>query len=182
MGPAFSKHPIGVVCCVIALAACLAACILTRHRRERWRVLVSLTVLQSALTVDMLFSLRWLLHNEVADGFRARGVYDERVGPQHYALLLVAAATFGGIWLLLKRLRGRTGAQLAWCGMVLWIASWIAQLISLHSMDVFFHERVAHVLVRDLVWIVSCVMISCGVLLDAKRAPAIESRRSVQTR
>jgi len=182
MALAFSQHPIGLVCCVIALAACTAACVLTRHRRDDWPVLVSLTVLQSALAVDMLFSVRWLLHNELTSEFRAHRYYDGRVGPQHLALLLVAAGAFTAIGLLLRSLRGRRGAQLASCGMILWISTWLAQVISLHSMDVFLHRSLAHVTVRDVVWIVSSMMISCGVLLDARRAPTTESRRSVQTR
>ena len=181
MAPAFSAHAIGVVCCVVALAACLAACVLTRRRSQHWPVLVSLTALQLALLVDMLFSLRWALHNELARLFRAHHMYDGRVGPQHFALMVVGAVASAAIWLLLKSLRGRRGLQLAFCGMTLWISTWLAQVISLHSMDVFLHRSLAHVTVRDAVWIVSSIMISCGVLLDARRAPTPESRRSVQT-
>lgn len=182
MAPAFSRYAIGMICCLTALAACVAACILTRRRRQNWPVLVSLAVLQFALLVDMLFHVRWLVHNQLAGEFRAHHLYDGRVGPQHLALLLVAAAALVGIWMLLRSLRGRRGAQLASCGMILWISTWLAQVISLHSIDVFLHRSLAHVTVRDAAWIVSSLMISCGVLLDARRAPTADSRRSVQTR
>lgn len=176
-----SRHAIGFLCCLIALAACIAACIVARSRRQefppRWPVLVSLTVLQSALLVDMLFSLRWLLHNKLASEFMVHHLYERRVGPQHLALLLVAAAASTGIWLLLKSLRGRRGAQLASCGMILWISTWFTEVISLHSMDVFLHKSLAHVNVRDVAWIVSSVMISYGVLLDV-RSPTTATRRS----
>ena len=145
-------------------------------------MLVSLTALQLALLVDMFFSLRWLLHNQLAGSFRAHHMYDGRVGPQHFALVVVGAVASAGIWLLLKSLRGRRGLPLASCGMILWISTWLAQVISLHSMDVFLHRSLAHVTVRDAVWIVSSIMISCGVLLDVRRAPTAGSRRSVQTR
>ena len=181
MVPAFSRYAIGMICCLVALAACVAACLLTRRRRQDWPVLVSLTVLQLALFVDMLFHVRWLVHNQLAGEFRAHRLYEGRVGPQHLAILVVAVAAFAAIWWLLKSLRGRRGAQLASCGMVLWISTWLAQVISLHSMDVFLHRSLAHVTVRDVAWIVSSIMISCGVLLDARRAPTPESRRSVQT-
>ena len=179
-----SKHAIGVLCCLIAVAACIVACILARSRRQEfppsWPVPVSLTVLQLALLVDMLFSLRWLLHNKLASEFKVHHLYDRRVGPQHLALFLVAAAASTGIWLLLKSLRGRRGAQLASCGMVLWISTWFAEVISLHSMDVFLHNSLAHVTIRDGVWIVSSIMISYGVLLDVRRAPTTATRRSIQ--
>jgi hypothetical protein len=128
----------------------------------------------------MLFSLRWLLHNRLASEFQVHRLYDRRVGPQHLALFLVAAAASTGIWLLLKSLQGRRGAQLASCGMVLWISTWFAEVISLHSMDVFLHKSLAHVTVRDGVWIVSSIMISYGVLLDVRRAPTTATRRSIQ--
>jgi hypothetical protein len=180
-----SKHAIGVLCCLIALAACIFACIVARSRRREfppdWPVLVSLTVLQSALLVDMLFSLRWLLHNELASEFQVHNLYDRRVGPQHLALFVVAAAASTAIWLLLRSLRGRRGAQLASCGMILWISTWFVEVISLHSMDVFLHNSFDHVTVRDAVWILSAIMISCGVLLDVRRAPTTATRRSVQT-
>jgi hypothetical protein len=92
------------------------------------------------------------------------------MGPQHLALILVAAAASIGVWLLLQRLRGRRGAQLASCGMVLWISTWFVEVISLHSMDVFLHLSLAHVNVRDVVWIVSSILISYGVLLDVRTA------------
>lgn len=141
-------------------------------------MLVSITLLQLALLVDMLFNLRWILHNRLKGVFWAHQWYDSRVGPQHLALLLVAVAASIGVWLLLRSLRGRRGAQLAWCGMVLWIATWFAQVISLHSMDVFLHKSMAHVTVRDVVWIVSTIMISCGVLLQSitSRAGTSHSR------
>ena len=176
-----SKHAIGVLCCLIAFAACIVACIVARSRRREfppdWPVLVPLTVLQLALLVDMLFSLRWLLHNKLASEFMVHHFYERRVGPQHIALLLVAAAASIGIWLLLKSLRGRRGAQLASCGMILWISTWFAEVISLHSMDVFLHNSLDHVTVRDAVWIVSSIMISCGVLLDVRRAPTTAMRK-----
>lgn len=170
-----SKHAIGMVCCIIAVAACIVACIIARSRRQefssRWPWLVSLTVLQSALLVDMLFSLRWLLHNELANEFVVHHYYDRRMGPQRVALVLVAAAALTGIWFLMRRLRGRRGAQLASCGMILWISTWLTEVISLHAMDVFLHHSLAHVTIRDVLWIVSSIMISCGVLLDVRRAP-----------
>jgi hypothetical protein len=179
-----SRHAIGVVCCLIALAACIAACLLARSRRRGstpgGRVLVSLTVLQFALLVDMLFNLRWLLHNQLSGEFQVHHLYDRRVGPQHLALVLVAAAASIGIWLLMRSLRGRGGLQLASCGMILWMSTWLAQVISLHSMDVFLHLSLAHVTVRDAVWIVSSFMISYGVLLDVRTAPVTAAPRSVQ--
>jgi hypothetical protein len=164
----------------MATAACIVACIRARSRRQEshsgWPVLVSLTVLQSALLVDMLFDLRWLLHNMLSSEFQVHHFYNRRVGPQHLALLLVAAAVSIGVWLLLQSLRGRRGAQLACCGMVLWISTWFVEVISLHSMDVFLHLSLAHVNVRDVVWIVSSIMISYGVLLDFRRAPTTATR------
>lgn len=175
MSPAFSKHAIGVLCCLISFASCTVACIRAWSRRQEfssgWTVLLSLTVLQSALLVDMLLSLRWLLHNKLAGEFRAHHFYDRRVGPQHLALLFVAAAAPTGIWLLLKSLRGRSGAQLACCGMTLWISTWFAEVISLHSIDIFLHLSVAHVTIRDALWMVSALMISYGVLRDVRRTP-----------
>lgn len=178
-----SKYAIGVLCCLIAVAACIVACILARSRRQEfhgWRVLVSLTVLQTVLLVDMLFHLRWLLHNKLAGEFLIHHVYERRVGPQHLALFLVAAAASTGIWLLLKSLRGRRGAQLASCGMILWISTWITEVISLHSTDIFLHKSLAHVTVRDAVWIVSSIMISYGVLRDVRRVPTTPTRQSIQ--
>ena len=167
----FTKHAIGLLCCLVALAACIVACIVARSRRREyppdWPVLVSLTVLQLALLVDNLFSLRWLLHNKLASEFQVHNFYDRRQGPQYLALFVVAAAASTAIWLLLKSLRGRSGAQLASCGMILWISTWFVEVISLHSTDVFLHNSLDHVTVRDAVWIVSSIMISCGVLLEA---------------
>jgi hypothetical protein len=125
----------------------------------------------------MIFSLRWLLHNKLASEFMVHHLYERRVGPQHLALFLVAAAASIGFWLLLKSLRGRRGAQLASCGMILWISTWFTEVISLHSMDVFLHNSLDHVTVRDAVWIVSSIMISCGVLLDVRRAPTTAIRK-----
>jgi hypothetical protein len=179
-----SRHVIGLLCCLVALAACIAACFVARSRSRQvppgWPVLVSLTVLQFALLVDMLFSLRWLLHNELASEFMAHHLYERRVGPQHLALVLVAAAALIGIWFLVKSLRGRRGAQLASCGMILWIATWFTEVISLHAMDVFLHKSVAHVNLRDVLWIVSTILISYGVLLDVRRAPTTTTQRAIQ--
>jgi hypothetical protein len=118
----------------------------------------------------MLFSLRWLLHNKLANEFVIHHEYERRVGPQHLALVLVAVAASTGVWLLLQRLRGRRGAQCACCGMILWISTWFAEVISLHSTDVFLHRSLAQVTIRDAIWIVSSAMISYGVLQDVTSA------------
>jgi len=184
MWPPSSKHAIGMVCCLIAVTACIIAWFRARSGRQEfpsgWPVIESLTVLQIALSVDMLFSFRWLLHNELAGEFMVHHLYERRAGPQRISLLLVAAAASTAIWFLLKSLRGRRGAQLASSGMILWIATWFTEVISLHAMDVFLHHSFAHVNVRDAIWILSTIMISYGVLLDARRAPAIATVRSIQ--
>jgi hypothetical protein len=51
------------------------------------------------------------------------------------------------------------------------------EVISLHSMDVFLHNSLDHVTVRDAIWIVSSIMISCGVLLDVRRASTTAIRK-----
>jgi hypothetical protein len=128
----------------------------------------------------IIYGRFWVITEELASEFLVHHFYNRRVGPQHLALFLVAAMASTGIWLLLKSLQGRRGAQLASCGMILWISTWLAEVISLHSIDVFLHKSLAHVTVRDAVWIVSSIMISYGVLLDVRRAPTTAIRRSIR--
>lgn len=177
------KHAIGVLCCVVALATCIVACIVAWSGRRRfspcWPVLISLTVVQFAFLIDMLLGLRWLLHDKLVREFEVHHLYGRRAGPQQVALILVAAAALTGVWLLLKSLRGRRGAQLTSCGMILWIVTWLAEVISLHSMDAFLRNTLAHVTIRDWLWIASSMMISCGVLLDVRSAPTTAASRSV---
>jgi hypothetical protein len=158
---------VGLICCLVNLAACVVAFGIGRGNPGRGRLAATLAALQSALLVDLIFNGRWLLHDRLMNDAIALKIYERRNEFQPAALALVAALVAAGAMWGLRRLRGRVGAVLAVCGMLAWLGCWCVEVISLHSIDALLYRSLDGIKAVSVVWICCSLMIGTGILWDA---------------
>lgn len=177
---------VGLICCLVDLAACVIAFGVGRGSQGRWRIAAILAGLQSGLLLDLIFNARWLLHDSLMNEAIALKIYERRYEFQPAALALVAAALVAGAMWGFKRLQGRAGAVLAVCGMLAWLGCWCVEVISLHSIDAVLYRSLDGIKAVSVVWIGCSLTIGAGILWDAfagesairLNGPAGEMRRS----
>jgi hypothetical protein len=127
-----------------------------------------LVVLEAALLLDMVFSVRLLLHNLLAGIATANKLYFMRAGPQQVALGLLGIAVMVGIGLAFRLFRGRPGACLAACGSILSLCFWWVEVISLHAVDSLLYHRVNGVMLVRMAWAACSLMMGVGILWDVR--------------
>jgi hypothetical protein len=163
---------IGLTAYLFAAAACGIAWAKGRGTPRRRRLAAVLAVLEAGLFLDMVFSGRWLLHDLLENEAITANLYAQRTGPQLATLGVLGAAAAAGMGLALQCLRGRTGASVAVCGVILSLSCWCAEVISLHVIDTVFYHTVDGVMLVSLIWIVCSLMTGLGILWDSRAACA----------
>ena len=160
---------ITAVSCAIAWARYRGS---PRLRRLAW----VLAVLEAGLFLDMVFSVRWQLHDLLEGEAIRENLYADRFGPQLAALSILGATATAGIGLTWLHLRGRAGAIIAVWGAVLSLSCWCAEVISLHAIDAAFYHTIDGVMLVSLCWVACSLMTSLGILWDSRAVRADNSQ------
>jgi hypothetical protein len=129
---------------------------------ERWLAGI-LAILEWGLFLDVVFNVRWLLHDLLDQEAIAKSIYSQRFGPQVAAMWILGAAAAIGVGFSLVSLRGRSGAQAAVCGAIISISCWCAEVISLHAIDAVLHATKFGIMLVCLGWIAGSLMTGIGV-------------------
>jgi hypothetical protein len=129
-----------------------------------------LAVLEAALSLDLVLNGRWRLHDLLEGEATARSIYEQRTVPQLMTLSLVAAAAAIGMGMAIARLRGRVGAAVAVCGAILSLSLWCAEVISLHTIDAVFHDKIDGVMLVGWGWVICAMMTGLGILWESHPA------------
>ncbi len=160
----------GVAAYGIALACCLVAWWRARGDVAGSRLAALLTVCEGCLLLDMVFNVRWNLHQFFMDEAAQLAVYASRRGPQAVVLVLLVAIFLFGLRVVLQRLRGRVGAVLAVSGALLSVALWCTEVISLHAVDHILYHPIGNLMTVSFLWFFACIVTSIGVLAESKAA------------
>jgi hypothetical protein len=158
-----SAYLFATICCAIAWAR-------GRGTPRLGRLAAVLLVPEAGFFLDMVFSIRWQLHDLLQGEAVRENVYDQRIGPQVAALGLFGVTAAAVMGLAFQRLRGRTAATVAACGAILSLSCWCAEVISLHAVDAVFYSTVDGVMPVSLCWVACCLMTGLGILWDARAA------------
>jgi hypothetical protein len=158
----------GIATYLFSAASCGIAWARYGESPRRRRLAALLAALELGLLLDMVFNVRWLLHDLLENEAIAENLYTHRVGPQIVAEGIVGAAAAAGMGLALHFLRGRDGAVMAVCGAILSFSFWCAEVISLHAVDAVFHSTVNGVMLVNLIRVACSLMTGMGILWDSR--------------
>jgi hypothetical protein len=161
---------IGLFSYSLAAIACGIAWAINRKIPRASRLAVLLAALEAALFLDMAFNTRWQLHDLLEGEAIRENLYSRRVGPQLVVLGLLVVSAASTMGLAYKRFRGRTGATLAACGVILSLSCWCSEVISLHATDTVFYLRIGEAKLVSLCWLTCSLMTVLGILWDAREA------------
>lgn len=158
-----NAYLLATICCAIAWAR-------GRGTPRLGRLAAVLVVLEAGFFLDMVFSIRWQLHDLLQGEAIRANLYAERAGPQIAVLGFLGAAAAAVMGLSFQRLRGRAGATVAACGAILSLSCWCAEVISFHAADAVFYSTVGGVMLVSLCWVAGSLMTGLGILWDARAA------------
>lgn len=156
------------------LAALGSAWALLRQENVTGRARLPLALMTLAMLqiADLATDFRWWVYRLLRGAAEQMQVYEMRHGPQTVCLLVLAVLTVLMIRTLGRRLRGRPFALLAVAGSLLSIAVWLAEIISLHAVDMIFYKRLeSGVHWVAFLWMTSGLMTCIGMVLDSRRRP-----------
>jgi hypothetical protein len=162
----------GLVAYAVAMTCCCIAWAKTRYLRNASRsgLAALLAAIEAALLLDMVFNLRWWIHQQLMDLAQSRQEYEMRRSPQLIAIVILAVLLLVGLASALRILRARPGAGLAVFGVLLSLALWCTEVVSLHAVDHILYHLVGPWMLVSLVWVLAALMTSVGILLDARQA------------
>lgn len=166
---------------VVAYGVALACCVVSRSRAKgdpaRSRLLALLTVFEGCLLIDIVFNVRWNLHQLFMDEATTLTLYASRRGPQAVVLVVLVGIFLFGLRVTLQRLRGRGGAILAVSGALLSLTIWCTEVISLHAVDHIMYHTLGKLMTVSFLWILACTMTSFGALIESKTTGQSTPRR-----
>ncbi len=157
----------GVVAYGVALACCVFSLSRAKGDPARSRLLAFLAVCEGCLLLDMVFNVRWNLHQFLMDEAATLVLYASRRGPQALVLIALVGVFFLGLRVTIQRLRGRGGAILAVSGLLLSLTLWCTEVVSLHAVDHIMYHPVGKLMTVSFLWILACAMTSIGVLIES---------------
>ena len=152
----------------VALACCVFAWSRAKSDSTKSRFAALLTACDGLLLLDMVFNVRWTLHQVFMDEATVVALYASRRGPQTLVLIALAGIVLFGLRVVWQKLRGRSGAVLAASGALLSISLWCTEVVSLHAVDHILYHSIGNLMTVSFVWIFACVLTSIGVLVDSK--------------
>jgi hypothetical protein len=159
---------IGLSACFFATTSCAIAYARSRNGTRLRGTAAVLAVLEALLFLDMALNIRWQLHDLLQRDAVQENLYAQRSGPQLAALIILSTATAAVMGLILRRLRGGTGAIVAVCGAILSLSCWCSEVISLHGVDAVFYRTVCGVMLVSLLWVVCSLMTGLGILWELR--------------
>jgi hypothetical protein len=158
-----AAYAAAMICCCIAWAR-------TRHLRNISGLAALLAAIEAALLLDMVFNLRWWLHQQLMDLAQQRQEYEMRRSPQLIAIVILAVLLLIGVVSALRIFRARPGALLAVSGVLLSLALLCTEVVSLHAVDHILYHLLGPWMLVSLLWVLAALMTSVGILLDARQA------------
>jgi hypothetical protein len=159
---------VGLIAYLLSATCCNIAWAASRWKSRKVHLVAVLALLETGFFLDMVFSVRWQLHDLMEGQAIRENLYVQRAGPQLAALGLLGAVAAAGMVLAFQRLRGRTGATIAAFGAILSSACWCTEVISLHDTDRVLHYTVDGVMLVSLCWLAFSVMTGLGILWDVR--------------
>jgi hypothetical protein len=143
---------IGLIAYTVSFAACLLCWIRSTETRAKASILPLLAGVQLTLLLDMIFDLRWRVHEFWMRQAMADGLYGERRGPQFLtlaglAILLAIFAIF-----LFMRFRSSKGLRLAIFGTTLSVGLCFGEAVSYHNADRVLHASIGGAMVVSFLW------------------------------
>ncbi len=141
----------------------------TRGAQSVRKIAAWLTAIEGALLLDMIADGRWILHQLFVNIARNHYEYGLRRLPQVILVTFLLMIVFVSMYSSLRILRARIGALLAVWGVVLSLATWCIEVISLHQVDSVLYYQVWKFMVVSFVWIAECLMTSVGILFESRR-------------
>ena len=145
--------------------------------RPRSRLAALLTVCEGCLLLDIVFNVRWILHDFFMGQAEQAALYASRRGPQALVLVALVGIFLFGLRVTSLRLRGRGGAILAVSGALLSLALWCTEVVSLHAVDHIMYHTLGKLMTVSFLWILACTMTSIGVLVESKATRKVTLRR-----
>lgn len=164
-------HQIGVVAYSLAAVSAAVAWIRARGIPQVARLAAWLTFVEVAFLLDMLLEWRWALHSFLRSRSIERHLYGSRTLPQIAMLVVLAVILLPALRLVTRRFQGRRGAILAVWGLLLSVACWSVEVISLHATDRLLYHFDGGAMLVAFVWIAACAMTALGLQIDASTAP-----------
>jgi hypothetical protein len=158
----------GVAAYGVALACCVFAWSQAKGDSAKSRLAALLTVCDGLLLLDMVFNVRWILHQFFLDEATAVALYASRRGPQTLVLVALAGVFLFGLRRAAQKLHGRGGAVLAVSGVLFSVTLWCTEVVSLHAVDHILYRSIGNLMTVSFLWIVACMLTSIGVLVESK--------------
>jgi hypothetical protein len=152
-----------------AVTCCAIAWLRTRARGTDARLPAVLTLMESALFLDIAFNWRWMLHQIFMDLAVRAHEYDVRRLPQTIVLLCLGGLLIFGLVRAWWFFRGRPGALLAVSGALLSLVVWCTEVVSLHAVDHVLYHLMGNVMTVTLLWVSASLVTSVGVLIDSRQ-------------
>jgi hypothetical protein len=155
---------VGLIAYGTAAVCCCIAWVRAKTQRRDWQVAALLTLIESALLLDMAFNGRWRLHQFLMDTAQRAHEYQVRRLPQVIVLVILAGFLLWGLLRIRRLSRGKSGSSLAASGVLLSIVLWCTEVVSLHQVDHFMYHRIGKIMAVSLLWTLACLMTSIGIL------------------
>lgn len=159
----------GIVADSASLLACGWGWWNSRKRSVSYRPFALLAIVQFFLVLDMVFNLRWMLHEfgmQVSTHLR---LYSLRRSPQLLVLILILLLAVVICILILRRFRSRIGLGVAAISTFLSFGLCCCESISYHYVDLVLYHFVGKIMMVALLW-VSFALITClGAWMDSAK-------------
>jgi hypothetical protein len=162
----------GIAAYTLAAACCCIAWAQSRATPAVAKLAASLAAIESLLLLDMLFNIRWQLHETLADAAQRRHEYDLRRLPQTILIAALVAVLLLGLAYALRLYRTRVGALLAVSGAMLSLISWCVEVVSLHAVDALLYRPIGRCMAVAFLWMLACLLTSAGILIESRRSRA----------
>ncbi len=164
----------GIAAYSVALVFCIFAWSRARGDAAQSRLAALLALCESCLLIDMVFNIRWKIHEFFMDKAAQLAVYASRRGPQTLVLVVLLVVFIYGLRSASQRFRGRAGALLAVSGALLSVTLWCTEAVSLHAVDHILYQPVGKLFAVSFLWVFAGLMTSIGILIESR---ADRSRR-----
>jgi hypothetical protein len=142
-----------------AFAGATAACLFSMRRPSvrDGRVWTFLALINCLFLIEMLFGLRYRLHDFATSVLIADGKYGGRGALQAVLIFSLMAVAFGLAIFVALRLRSSTaGERIAASIGIAVLALFAVEAISLHALDALFYRPLAAVLLIGWIWAAAC--------------------------
>jgi hypothetical protein len=152
-----------------AVACCAIAWLRTRARGAVAQLPAVLTLMESALFLDIVFNWRWMLHQILMDVAQRTHEYGARRLPQLIVIVCLAGLLILGLNAARRFFRGRPGALLAVSGVLLSLVVWCTEVVSLHAVDHVLYHFLGNLMIVSFLWVSASLVTSIGVLVDSRQ-------------